>query len=301
MANKRILITGAKGFLGGVFANELSGHTLRSLDLKNSEINADLSTDIPDLKEAYDLVVHCAGKAHVIPKTKEQEEEFFKINYEGTKNLCKGIDKVGIYPESFVFISTVSVYGLDVGNNIKESTSLNGSTPYALSKIKGEHFVSEWSRKNDVNCLILRLPLIVGGRPPGNLGKMISAIQKRRFLQINGGQARKSMVVAHDLPALVVNNLDKSGIYNLTDGYHPSFKEIESTIAKASGVKGSGNLPLIFAKFLSVIGEVFPFFPFNKSTLRKMTLDLTFNDERAIEDLDWRPSKALEVLSKMDY
>lgn len=301
MDNKSILITGAKGFLGGIFHKALSDHRITELDLKSADINADLGVEVPSITEKFDVVIHCAGKAHVIPKTRAEEEDFFRVNLNGTKNLCAGLDRETAYPQCFVFISTVSVYGLEVGQEIKESCPLKGDTPYALSKIQAEEFIRGWARKNNVNYLILRLPLIVGGQPPGNLGKMIAAIKKRHFLQVNGGRALKSMVVAKDLPAVVISNLHKSGTFNLTDGHHPSFKEIEDTIAKALKVKKSLNLPLPLAKLLSLIGQVFSFFPFNKAVLKKMTLDLTFDDKKAVEELNWRPSSAIETLSRLDY
>jgi hypothetical protein len=100
---------------------------------------------------------------------------------------------------------------------------------------------------------------------------------------------------------MVLENTDKSGIFNLTDGCHPSFKDIESCIAAKMGLKSSRHLPLRFAKLLSVVGELFPFFPFNKSVLKKMTLDLTFNDARAISELNWQPTDVRKALSKLDY
>ena len=48
-------------------------------------------------------------------------------------------------------------------------------------------------RKNNVNILILRLPLY-GKNPPGNLKKMIYAIRNKYFFNISGVSPKKSIV-----------------------------------------------------------------------------------------------------------
>ena len=70
------------------------------------------------------IVVHAAGKAHSVPRTKEEEREFFDVNFEGTKKLCDALIAAGIKPRGFVFISTVAVYGLDQGESINEDHPL---------------------------------------------------------------------------------------------------------------------------------------------------------------------------------
>ncbi len=297
----KILLTGINGFLGGVLKSGFDNHKVTGLDIAKADINCDIASKTPSLIENYDLVVHCAGKAHMVPKTIEEREDFFKVNYQGTVNLCKGLESSGNLPKCFLLISTVSVYGREFGTDISESTALDGVTPYALSKIEAEKFVVKWCGENNVNYLILRLPLIVGENPPGNLGKMIRAIQKGRFLLIDHGRARKSMIVATDLADLIMKNMDKSGVFNLTDGIHPSFKEVESIISQKTNSRKSRTLSLRTAKLLALLGEVVPFFPFNKLTLQKMTMDLTFDDSKARQELGWQPTSVKKVLSELNY
>src|SRR5690606_10001990 len=112
-----------------------------------------------------------AGKAHGIPNSATEEKVFFDVNYQGTVNLCKALEQ-SILPKAFIFVSTVAVYGVDFDENISEEHPLKGETPYALSKIKAELYLTEWCTKNDVILSIIRPSLIAGPNAPGNLGAM---------------------------------------------------------------------------------------------------------------------------------
>lgn len=290
----KILVTGSNGFLAKNLLEGLKDHTVYTLDLFNADYNYDLSKEIPKFNHKFQLIIHCAGKAHVVPKNENEKKEFYDVNHQGTINLCKGLNKVSQAIVSLVLISSVSVYGLDEGSEIDESFELLGESAYAKSKVLAEEYIADWSSSNKINYLILRLPLIVGSLPPGNLGKMINAIQRGRFFLVAKGQARKSMVNASDLSSLILRNLDKRGVYNLSDGHHPSFKEIEEIISKRLGVHKSPHLSSLLSRALSFVGDIIPIFPFNSRTLAKMTKDLTFADKKAREELGWIPSSCLE-------
>ena len=292
----KVLLTGANGFLGKIISQGLQGHEVITSDLQCAAITCDLANAVPKLPESIDLVIHCAGKAHTLPKTDEEREVFFKVNYQGTVNLCKALDQAGSTPKSLVLISTVSVYGIESGSSIGEDAPLNGNSSYALSKILAEEYVKSWGEAHNTNILILRLPLVVGANPPGNLGKMISAITRGRFLLIGDGEARKSMVCATDLPELILRNTDKSGTFNLTDGIHPTLGQVELTIAEAGGYKRSPRIPAWFANYISIVGEFLPSFPLKREVFKKMTMDLTFDDQKARTELGWNPSKSLTKL-----
>src|SRR6476646_6476836 len=119
-----IILTGSSGFLGQHFVKELQKERILSIGRTNAHLIYNLATQIPQLPAA-DLVIHSAGKAHIVPKTAQQKQEFFDVNVTGTKNLLKGLEQAPSLPKSFIFISSVSVYGLDKGKNIKETHPLN--------------------------------------------------------------------------------------------------------------------------------------------------------------------------------
>ena len=288
-----ILITGASGFLGNHLKNSFDSKLYHTLDIVNSTFDTNIAKEIPKLTESYNTVIHIAGKAHIIPKNSEQEQEFYDINYTGTKNIVSALSNSKALPKKFVFISTVAVYGLEAGELINETQPLKGSTSYAKSKILAEDFLMDWGAKNNVGVTILRLPLLVGKNPPGNLGAMIKAIRKGYYFRIGDGSTRRSMVLAEDIGKLIASDNLKPGIYNLTDGHHPSFKEIEDLIAKQLN-KRIKTMPKWIIQTACKIGDRLSYFPINSYKYEKLTSTLTFSDERARKEMNWNPRSVIE-------
>lgn len=295
---KKILITGGSGFLGKYLLLTCKKEELRPVTIGRSlsnDVVCDLTTTVPCIPEKeIEKVIFAAGKAHIVPKNEREKREFFEVNVQGLENFLKGIE--GIKIKQFVFISTVSVYGLWEGKNISEEIELKSDEPYGKSKIEAERLVSNWGEKMGVPVVIFRIPLLAGSNPPGNLGEMISAILKNRYPRIGKGEARKSMVLAEDVAEFCLKlKGNETGIYNLTDGQHPSFFEIENHLRKLLNRPKSIVIPKFLAKILAFIGDFLPKFPMDSHRFKKMTLDLTFSSEKATKELNWNPRKVIEV------
>lgn len=291
-----LLFTGASGFLGHniypLLKEKYNLETIGLTLLDNYTIN--LVSDIPKLDIKYDVVLHAAGKAHSIPKTEQEKQAFFDVNLQGTKNLCTALENSGI-PKAFIFISTVAVYGRDWGENITEEHPLNGTTPYALSKIKAEKYLEGWCAVHNVKLSILRPSLIAGPNPPGNLGAMIHGIKNGKYLSIARGKARKSVLMVQDIANLLPMLIEKGGIYNVCDSYQPSFRELEMVMCKQLNKKRPISIPYWLAKSMAVMGDCLGAkAPINSLKLRKITSSLTFSNEKAVRELGWKPMNVLE-------
>lgn len=292
----KILLTGCSGFFGSIVQRVLSEkHKIFGLSQNSGYYLCSLNKEIPIFNEKFDVVIHSAAKAHSLTKNKVKNKAFFEVNVLGTQNLLKGLEQSNSLPVSFIFISTVAVYGIAQGEEINEKSPLLAKDPYGLSKIQAEQLVLEWCQKNNVICTILRLPLLVGENPPGNLGAMIKGIQKGYYFNIAGGNAKKSMVLAEDVVKIILKASDIGGIYNLTDGKHPNFFELSNAIAKQNRKRKPYNMPFFVAKSIAFYGDIIgDKFPLNSNKLKKITADLTFDDTKAREDLGWNPRNVLD-------
>ncbi len=298
----KFLVTGHPGFLSNSFVRyfDTKGYDIYTAGLlkanRRNHIVFDLSSDIPpclpDIK--FDIVIHAAGKAHTVPKNKDEEKLFYKVNFDGTVNLIKALENLTVAPKVFIFVSTVAVYGMETGENIDESIELYPDSAYGKSKKLAEDYILNW--KTTAKKMIIRLPLLVGKNPPGNLGKMISSIKNRTYFNIGNGSAKRSMVLAEDIARFIPTLAQHEGIYNLTDGYHPSFAELQSRICEVLKKRKNPNIPYPIAKVLARIGDKWDKIPFNSNVLNKMTSNLTFSDEKARIELGWNPGNVLDEI-----
>lgn len=291
---EKLLFTGGTGFLGNNIKSILDcKYNVTTIGIsEQDDIKADFVAGAPNLPAKYDIVLHAAGKAHVYPKTPEEVQSFFDINYKGTINLCHSLEKFGI-PKSFIFISTSAVYGVDNGNYITEDAPLLGDSPYAKSKIMAEEYLTDWSSKHGVILSILRPSLIAGRNAPGNLGAMVRGIRSGAYLSIAHGKARKSLLMAQDIANLVPLLENTGGIYNVCDNDHPSFGELESLIAKQLGKKSPLSVPYWIAKILALLGDAIGRFPINSARLSKIVTSDTLSSRKAQTVLGWKPMSTL--------
>lgn len=290
-----LLFTGASGFLGhNILPILKESYEVSTCGISPEDtIKANLAKEIPQLDKHYDIVLHACGKAHTIPKTDAEKKVFYDVNYQGTVNLCTALEKSGM-PKSFIFVSTVAVYGCESGEMISEDHPLNGNTPYAESKKMAEEYLTEWCAKHDVILSIIRPSLIAGVNAPGNLGAMVKGIKTGRYLSINHGKARKSVLMAEDIARLIPRLAEVGGIYNVCDSHNPTFGELEHLIATQLNKKDPVSIPYWFANCLALCGNLLGSkAPINSLKLKKITESLTFSNEKARKALNWEP---LDVL-----
>lgn len=309
MSAGRYLVTGAAGFLGIYFMEVLAeaGAEITTVGRRGvlgyEQVVCDLGRDTPELSGApFDGVMHVAGKAHFVPKTDGEAVEFTAVNDEGTGRLLAALDAMAEPPKRFVHVSTVAVYGRDAGEDLDEDTPLAPVTPYGRSKAAAEERVLAWGDARGVPVMVLRLPLVVGRAAPGNLGAMADAMRRGRYAGIGSGAARRSMVWAGDVARVALAG--GAGIYHLTDGVHPSFREVETVLARAVGVKEPRRLPSFIAWAGAVAGSVAGKalgrrIPLNLDVYGKMTRSLTFSDDRARAELDWKPTAVMGKLAEV--
>ena len=291
-----LLFTGGTGFLGKNARPVLDKkYKVTTCGITpEDEIKANLAKEVPALTEHFDVVLHACGKAHSVPKTEAEKQVFFDVNYQGTVNLCTALEKVGV-PKALIFISTVAVYGCDFGELITEDHPLDGTTPYAKSKIMAEDFLTEWCKKHGVVLGILRPSLLAGKNAPGNLGAMVNGVKKGFYMNIAGGKVVKSILMAEDIAHILPLVAEKGGVYNVCDTFQPSFGQISESVAKQLGKGKPMNIPYWMACCMAKVGDLLGNkAPINSYKLEKMTKSLTFSNEKARKTLGWEPMDVLQ-------
>lgn len=291
-----LLFTGGTGFLGANVKPILDRrYNVTTIGITDRDmLKANFAKETPVLPVHYDIVLHAAGKAHVYPKTEAERQAFFDINYTGTIHLCEALEKVGV-PRAFIFISTAAVYGEELAENIPESAPLVGKTPYALSKLKAEEYLSEWCGKNGVKLGILRPSLLVGPNAPGNLGAMVKGIQKGYYFNIAGGEAHKSFLMAVDIGNIVPLIVEKGGVFNVCDTRQPTYGEISASVARQLGKGKPLSIPYWLANCVAKIGDIVGGkFPLDSNKLHKMVTSSTLSNEKIKHELGWEPLDVLD-------
>lgn len=239
-------------------------------------------------------MLHACGKAHVVPKTEAEKQAFYDVNLRGTIHLCDALEVVGM-PKVLIFISTVAVYGCEFGELVTEKHPLDGTTPYAKSKIQAEEYLTEWCERHHVTLGILRPSLLAGKDAPGNLGAMVNGVKKGFYMNIAGGKVVKSILMAEDIANLVPLLEEKGGVYNVCDTNQPSFGQLSESVAKQLGKGKPLNIPYWMAWCMAKIGDLLGNkAPINSYKLEKMTKNLTFSNDKARKELNWEP---LDVLT----
>lgn len=294
-----ILLTGGTGFLGSYISQELRAQNYDVTTLGRSErndIKCDLSGTIPSKIGQPDMVIHSAGKAHSVPRSPEEAGAFYSVNERGTLNLLKGLDGTKHIPNTLVFISSVAVYGLEEGQMINENHPCLADSAYGKSKLEAEKILINWCHDRGVRLTILRLPLLVGKNPPGNLGAMIKWMKRGLYFGIGKGASKKSMVLASDVARFIPRIAAFGGTYNLTDGYHPSVCELENAMANWLGIRKPVRIPDPLINGLAKIGDKLgAVFPLNVDKYKKLTSTLTFSD-KLVREKGWNPRTVISYL-----
>jgi nucleoside-diphosphate-sugar epimerase len=188
---KRVMITGASGFIGSYLVNHLKGFEIQTLSLQDPT----WSTKPLDC----DVIIHCAGLAHAT--TSIQEADYQRVNCDFTAKLYT--QAIQQHVKQFIFLSSALVFGEGHVGPITYKSPINPKSPYARSKVCAEQALIETSH---IQPLILRLPLVLGDAPKGNLKSLAKLARLSPvFLQIPN---RRSVLTLPDLTATIQSSID---------------------------------------------------------------------------------------------
>lgn len=237
---QKIIITGAKGFLGRALIKKLESKKnlkIVGLDIENNPL-FNISVLEKTLSGA-NIVYHFAGIKD------PNNSDVFKVNVEGTKNLLDSIAKISPNAQ-LIFASTFAVYKLPGKKQVvSENFGLSPRNKYGESKLKAEKLIKEYSKKFGIKSSILRISNIYGVDEPAIGGSAVyyfaKNIKKKQKINLEGsGQQTRDFIYVDDVILAMIkaqNQNEKFEIYNICTGNDISILKLISLIENASGIK----------------------------------------------------------------
>lgn len=173
---KRILVTGADGFIGSHLVERLvrDGHEVRAfvfynsfnswgwLDRTEPDVRAGLDVVAGDVRDPHgvraamegcDVVLHLAALI-AIPFSYHSPDAYVDTNVKGTLNVLQAARALGT--ARVVHTSTSEVYGTAVSVPITEEHRLSAQSPYAATKIAADQLALSFHRSFDTPVAVLR-------------------------------------------------------------------------------------------------------------------------------------------------
>ena len=313
MPNKKILITGATGFIGQQllsylnFSKQVDSGDFSSIKIISRNIHPIYETvvcdlhceNIPDdIMDDVDTVFHLAGYAHDLRKPSKSKNLYHALNVGATIRLAELAVKSGV--NFFNFISSVKAGGkLFTNKCANEMDQGMADNIYGQTKKEAEIKLLNIGRNSNMHVSVIRPSLVYGPNAKGNLRLMLSNINKGLFPPIPDTQNRKSMIHVNDLVRaimLVVKDERANGeIFIVTDGKSYSSRDIYNAMCVIVGKPvPKWNVPKFIIDIAAKINPKI-----------KYKLDKLFGDEcyssAKIEALGFRAKKTLKDMNKTSF
>ena len=291
----KYIVTGGAGFIGSHIVEELvqrnnevvildnlsSGKKENILPfLKNKVVTLvqGTITDLPLLKKTFegaDGIFHEAAIASV-PRSVKDPAETNDVNLTGTLNVLIAARDAGV--EKLILASSAAVYGDNPVLPKHESMIPDLLSPYAVTKLAGEHYCSVFSRLYGVRCTALRYFNVFGPRQDtaspysGVITIFVSNSLGHRPIVIYGdGRQTRDFVYVKDVVQANLRAMErgKEGVFNVACGTQINLLELKDMIAEITGIR----IPVTYA-------------PVAQGDVRDSAADIT----RAQEFLGYAPS-----------
>ncbi len=291
---EQVLVTGGNGYIGSALVKGLkdSGYQVvsaaRNCETDDDHVRSpDLSavSDWSDILSGYDVLIHTAGRAHVIRETADDPLSIFRsVNVAGTLNLANQAIDAGI--KRFVFLSSIGVNeggAPDAPRN--ELMPPNPKADYAISKYEAEKALVELFSCCDSELVIVRPALVYSAGAPGNFKRLCNLAYKNIPLPIKKIKNHRSLLSLDGLVDFLILCVSKQEaadeVFLLADDQAISTYEIIESLGIGMGKK-TWNFsfpPLLIEFFCKLIGI--------SSTYDKVFGDLVVDSSKAREVLGW--------------
>lgn len=273
---KKILVTGASGFIGSYIVEEglrrgfevwaavrstSSRAYLQDERIRFAEINLGNKEVLKEQLRSYgrfDYVVHAAGATKCLRK-----EDFFRTNTEGTRHLVEALMETDLVPERFVFVSSLSVFGAVREEQpympILLTDEARPNTAYGESKWASEEFLRTLSVEK-FPYVILR-PTGVYGPREKDYFVMVKSIKGHMDFAAGWKPQDITFIYVADVVQAVYKALDAPGVlgkaYFLSDGEVYTSRTFSDLVQKELGNPWVLHVkaPLVLMRAICAVGD----------------------------------------------
>jgi nucleoside-diphosphate-sugar epimerase len=252
---KRVLITGASGFVGRHLCARLAAGgwqvhaSLRDPSLaprlKNIEVHAltDIGpdTDWSAMVADVEAVVHLAARVHVMHETAMEGLQHHRlVNTEGTASLARAAAAAGV--QRFIYLSTIKVNGERTdGQPFTETDTPAPVDAYSVSKLEAELLLARIASETGLNTVIFRPPLIYGPGVKGNFLRLIRLVELGMPLPLASIDNARSLLgvdnMGSAIEAALIRSQPVNGTFLISDDHDLSTPELVRCIGAAMGIK----------------------------------------------------------------
>ena len=164
--------------------------------------------------------------------------EYFDTNLPGARNVCQYAELVDC--RNILFSSSIAVYG-EITRPTDEYVPMYPDTGYGISKLCAELMHETWQTAERARRLVIVRPGVVyGPGDPGNILRMIRALQKGIFVMPGDGSVRKSYAYIYGLLESMEFMLSRSEpylCYNYVERNTESLRELVDHTVKLLGIR----------------------------------------------------------------